>query len=572
MIDFLTLKKNLKKDFSQFKKIKIALLGDTSTNFINQALKGYGYEVQKDFEIYEADYNQVERQIFDPTSELYKFAPEFVIIYNSSAKLQSKFYKLSAFEKKSFTVDTINHIQKLYDNLTSKLKCKLIFFNYREINDNIFGNYASKVEISYPYQLRKINFELMNLSQRSKNLFILDLLGLQSHVGNKGLFDAISYVNADIVFHIDFLPVVVKNITDIILAINGTIKKCLILDLDNTLWGGIIGDDGIENIQIGNFKIGKAFTDFQLWIKQLKERGIILAVCSKNEEQIAREPFENHPDMVLSINDFAIFVANWNSKVDNIKYIQEVLNIGFDSMVFFDDSPFERNVIRQHLPEVTVPELPKDPALYLSYLQTLNLFETASFAEEDEIRTKQYQEETKRAIALKSFTSEEDFLKKLGMGTNMRPFEKFDYPRIAQLTQRSNQFNLRTVRYTEEDIKQLAESPEYFTLAFNLSDKFGDYGLISVAILKKELNSLFIDTWIMSCRVLKRGMENLILNKIVSIANENDAEQIIGEYLPTQKNGIVKNLFNDLGFLEKDNKWILEAKNYLPKKHFINFS
>ncbi|MBA4250704.1 MAG: hypothetical protein C0425_04610 [Chlorobiaceae bacterium] len=572
MIDFLTLKKNLKKDFSQFKKIKIALLGDTSTNFINQALKGYGYEVQKDFEIYEADYNQVERQIFDPTSELYKFAPEFVIIYNSSAKLQKQFYTLSAAEKKNFADKTIENIQDLYNNLTSKLKCKLIFFNYREINDNIFGNYASKVEISYPYQLRKINFELMNLSQRSKNLFILDLLGLQSHVGNKGLFDAISYVNADIVFHIDFLPVVVKNITDIILAINGTIKKCLILDLDNTLWGGIIGDDGIENIQIGNFKIGKAFTDFQLWIKQLKERGIILAVCSKNEEQIAREPFENHPDMVLSINDFAIFVANWNSKVDNIKYIQEVLNIGFDSMVFFDDSPFERNVIRQHLPEVTVPELPKDPALYLSYLQTLNLFETASFAEEDEIRTKQYQEETKRAIELKSFTSEEDFLKKLGMGTNMRPFEKFDYPRIAQLTQRSNQFNLRTVRYTEEDIKQLAESPEYFTLAFNLSDKFGDYGLISVAILKKELNSLFIDTWIMSCRVLKRGMENLILNKIVSIANENDAEQIIGEYLPTQKNGIVKNLYNDLGFLEKDNKWILETKNYLPKKHFINFS
>ncbi len=307
---------------------------------------------------------------------------------------------------------------------------------------------------------------------------------------------------------------------DIINATIGRFKKCLILDLDNTLWGGIIGDDGIEKIQLGDYKIGKAFVELQSFIKCLKERGIILAVCSKNTESIAKEAFEKHPDMVLRLNDIALFVANWENKVDNIKYIKDVFDVGFDSMVFLDDNPFERSMVKAHIPEITVPDLPEDPSLFLNYLRRENLFETSSFSEADEDRTKQYQIEADRKSYKKSFANEEDFLKGLGMECAIASFTPFAIPRIAQLTQRSNQFNLRTILYSEDDIQRISLSENYFTLSFNLKDKFSDYGLISAIIMEKRENnrSLFIDTWIMSCRVLKRNVEKFVLNEIVRIA------------------------------------------------------
>lgn len=582
-MDFITLKKNLQKDFSAFPKIKVALLGDSATQFLVQALKGFGYEVKTNFDIYEADYNQIDLQIFDPNSNLYQFNPDYIIIFQSHKKLQNNFYKLASKEKIDFAKSIINQIENYYITISSKLmeihphgKSKIIYFNFPESNDSVFGNYANKNEVSFLYQIRKINFELMIISQRYKNFFINDINSIQNRIGEEKLFDTKNYINADLIFQLDALPLIAKNITDIIFAISGNIKKCIILDLDNTLWGGIIGDDGIENIQIGNFGIGKAFSEFQLWLKQLMLRGILLVVNSKNQENIAKEPFEKHPEMILHLDDFAMFVANWNTKVENIKYIQSVLNINYDSMVFIDDSKFEREFVKNNFPQISVPDLPEDPADYLFYLQSLNLFETASFVEEDEFRTVLYHLEAKRTEAQKSFTSEDDFLSDLTMTSIVQSFTKFNYPRIAQLTQRSNQFNLRTIRYTEEDIKRIAESDEFKTFSFNLKDKFGDYGLIGIIILKKEFasdkRSLFIDTFIMSCRVLKRTMENFIINELVSYARENNFEKIIGEYIPTKKNEIVKNLYKELGFKYKKGLWILNVKDYESRKCFIQKS
>jgi FkbH-like protein len=340
--------------------------------------------------------------------------------------------------------------------------------------------------------------------------------------------------------------------------------------LDNTTWGGIIGDDGLENIQIGSLGIGKAFSEFQYWIKKLKNRGIIVAVCSKNTESIAKEPFEKHPDMVLHLEDISVFIANWENKADNIRQIQSILNIGFDSMVFLDDNPFERNMVRENIPEICVPELPEDPADYLEYLYTLNLFETVSFSNEDTERTKLYQVEAQRVIVRQKFTNEDDFLKSLNMSSLVEPFNKFNTPRVAQLSQRSNQFNLRTVRYAEADIERLAISKGYFTFAFTLEDKFGDNGLICVIILQEEnKQTLFIDTWFMSCRVLKRTMENFVLNTIAGFAKEKGYTSLKGEYIPTAKNEMVKDHYLNLGFIEEDNYWILSLNNYLEKKNFI---
>jgi FkbH-like protein len=275
--------------------------------------------------------------------------------------------------------------------------------------------------------------------------------------------------------------------------------------------------------------------------------------------------------MVLHLEDIAVFMANWENKVDNIRQVQSILNIGFDSMVFLDDNPFERNMVRENIPQLTVPELPEDPADYLEYLYTLNLFETISFSNVDAERTKQYQVEAERTVLQKSFANEDEFLQSLNMLSLVEPFNKFNTPRVAQLSQRSNQFNLRTVRYTEADIESLGRSAEHHTFSFTLADKFGDNGLICVIILKQEdAATLFIDTWFMSCRVLKRGMENFTLNTLVAAAKEKGFKHLKAEYIPTAKNEMVKDHYEKLGFYNKDGFWYLDVDSYENKKSYIS--
>ena len=420
------------------------------------------------------------------------------------------------------------------------------------------------------FQLRKLNYELMVYASENAGLYLCDISSIQNQVGKANLFHTSVYINTEMVLSIDVLPKVASKTVDLISAIHGKIKKCVILDLDNTTWGGIIGDDGLENIQIGNLGIGKAFSEFQYWVKKLKNRGVIVAVCSKNTEAVAIEPFKNHPDMVLQLEDIAVFMANWENKADNIRQIQRVLNIGFDSMVFLDDNPFERNIVRENIPGICVPELPEDPADYLEYLYSLNLFETISFSYEDTERTKLYQIEAQRNSIQQKFTNEDDFLKSMNMLSLVEPFNKFNTPRVAQLSQRSNQFNLRTVRYTDADIEALAVSENHFTFAFTLEDKFGDNGLICVVILQKENGqTVFINTWLMSCRVLKRGMENFVLNTIATFAKEKGFILLKGEYLPTAKNEMVKDHYFNLGFEKNNDHWELPLVNYEQKKCFI---
>jgi FkbH-like protein len=571
MKTFSQLKKNLKKDFSALRTIKVALLGDTATQFLCQAIRGEGFDCGLNIDVFDADFAQIERQLFDISSEIYEFQPDIVIIFKSSHKLLGGYNKTPGEELEHFADTQIAHINDLYTAIHTRLQAKCIYYNYPEINDSVFGNFANKSESAFLFQLRKLNFKLMEYAQKNSNFHICDLSSLQNHIGKGNLFPSSIYVNTEMVLSIDALPLVASSTLTIICALYGNFKKCLILDLDNTLWGGVIGDDGIENIQIGSLGIGKAFSEFQYWIKKLKNRGIILAVCSKNTESVATEPFEKHPDMVLHLDDISVFVANWDNKVDNIRHIQNILNIGFDSMVFLDDNPFERNMVRENIPAISVPELPEDPAEYLEYLYPLNLFETVSYSSEDLTRTKQYQLEAQRRITQKSFTSEDDFLKSLHMLSLVEPFNKFNTPRVAQLSQRSNQYNLRTTRYTEADIEKIAQSEKHASFTFTLEDKFGENGLICVIILIREnTKTLFIDSWFMSCRVLKRGMEHFVLNAIVQYAREHGFDYLKGEYLPTAKNEMVKNHFLNLGFEEQQGFWILNTVAYKNRACHIN--
>lgn len=572
MIDFKQIKKLLKQENSSLPEIKVSLLGDTATQFLATSIKGIGVERGYNINLFEAEYNQVERQVLDPTSDLHQFEARYTVVFQSTHKLLEA-YSLVTVNGEGLTVnglfeERLNFVRTLCETIDGKI----IYFNYPEIDDTVFGQYANRTELSFTWQIRQLNCELMRLTQEYPNLYICDIAALQNQFGREWMFDSSVYVSTEMILSLDALPYVGGRVMDIICAIEGKFKKCLILDLDNTVWGGVVGDDGWENIQVGHgLGIGKAFTEFQEWVKKLKNRGIIIAVCSKNDEDKAKEPFEKNPEMVLRLDDIAVFVANRENKADNIRTIQQILNIGFDSMVFLDDNPVERAIVRENVPGICVPELPEDPGDYLEYLYSLNLFETASYSSGDKDRTIQYQTEAKRVQAAQKFTNEADFLKSLNMVSVVEGFTSFNTPRVAQLSQRSNQFNLRTVRYTDGEIAALGASDNHACFSFTLEDKFGDNGLICVIIMEKsDEKTLFIDTWFMSCRVLKRGMENFTLNTIVAWAKEHGFERIIGEYIPTLKNGMVKDLYSNLGFSPiTENTYELDVNAYEPRECYI---
>ena len=570
MKTFNELKQNAKKDFSKFSKVKVALLGDSSTQFLVHALRGAGYEYCLNLEIWEADYNQIETNVFDQESELYRFCPEVVIIFHSSAMLLRKFNQKRPESYPLFADDHMENLQQLFARLIGTLNAKIIYYNFNEINDAVFGNFGNKSSSSFLFQLRKINYEIMQFSALNGQFFVCDLSTIQNDAGRRSFFHPSIYIQTDMVLSLDVLPAVAYRTNDLISAMQGVVKKCIVLDLDNTIWGGIIGDDGIENIQIGSLGIGKAFTEFQYWVKKLKNRGVIVCVCSKNTEDVAKEPFLKHPDMVLRLDDISVFVANWENKVDNLHYIQQVLNIGFDSMVFLDDNPFERTMVREQIAGITVPELPEDPANYLEILYNLNLFETISFSEEDTKRTDLYKSDAERKMLKEHFGNEQEYLKSMGMTSKVEPFNKFNIPRVAQLSQRSNQFNLRTMRYTEGDIVALSNSEKHFSFTFTLDDRFGSNGLVCVVLLMKEdADTVFIDSLFMSCRVLKRTMENFVLNILVSAMKDKGFRYFKGEYIATHKNVLVQNLYQGLGFIEKMGYWYLSVNDYVQKETYI---
>ena len=568
MHDFKQIKRLLKQDNTNLPEVKVALLGDTATQFLATAIKGVGVERGYNINLFEAEYNQVERQVLDPTSDLHAFGAKYTVVFQSTHKLLETYSLKDANDWSKLCEKRIQFIRTLCETIEGKI----IYFNYPEIDDTVFGQFANRTEMSFTWQIRQLNCELMRLTQEYPNLYICDIAALQNQFGREWMFDSSVYVSTEMVLSLDALPYVGSRVMDIICAIEGKFKKCLILDLDNTVWGGVVGDDGWENIQVGHgLGIGKAYTEFQEWVKKLKNRGIIIAVCSKNDEDKAKEPFEKNPEMVLRLDDIAVFVANWENKADNIRTIQQILNIGFDSMVFLDDNPFERNMVRENVPGVCVPELPEDPGDYLEYLYSLNLFETASYSAGDKDRTKQYQTEAKRVQAAQKFTNEADFLKSLNMVSVVEGFTPFNTPRVAQLSQRSNQFNLRTVRYTDGEIAALGASDKHVCMSFTLEDKFGDNGLICVIIMeKRDAKTLFVDTWFMSCRVLKRGMENFTLNTMVEYAKAQGFERIVGEYIPTLKNGMVKEHYPNLGFKAiGENLYELDVKAYQPRECYI---
>ena len=567
------------KTYSELKKLcrgpaqglpshRMALLGDCATQHLAVMLRGAARARGVELELWEADYDQLQAQILDDGSEMYAHNPGTVLLFLCAEKLYDRFVSCPVERRADFARQECARITGWWDRIAAVCPAQILQYNFVELDDRVFGDYAAKNEAAFITQLRQLNELVRQAAAARKQVALLDLQRVQNLMGRRAFYDAALYYVAKMPIALQALPEVAELAVDRVCVTMGRVKKCAVLDLDNTLWGGVIGDDGINGIQLGELGQGRAFTDLQRWLLELRRRGVLLAVCSKNEKEAAMEPFLHHPEMVLRMEDIALFVANWEDKASNIRYIQKTLNIGMDSLVFIDDNPFERQAVRALLPEVCVPELPEDPAHYLEYLRGLDLFSTASYSESDAVRTQQYREESSRAEAQQQFGSYEEYLESLEMQAAAAPFDGFHIPRIAQLTQRSNQFNLRTVRYTEDAAAAAAADPDTITQYFTLEDKFGDYGLVGVVILRKTgPEEAFVDTWLMSCRVLRRGMEELIADRIVALAKQAGCKRVVGEYLPTAKNKMVSELYPRMGFEPVgENRWQAAVDTYTPHK------
>lgn len=398
---------------------------------------------------------------------------------------------------------------------------------------------------------------------------LFDAASLASNCGYSVWHDRALWFMAKAPFSQDVVPLYAQRLAALLAAAKGKAKKVLILDLDNTLWGGVIGDDGVNGIRIGQGSAaGEAFLDIQRTALALKARGIVLAVCSKNTDEVARKPFQEHPDMLLKLEDFAVFTANWEDKASNISHMAKTLELGLDSFVFLDDNPAERELVRRTLPKVTVPEVGDDPATYPLAIIEPGFFEALAFSEEDRARAKMYQENAKRAQQMEQIGDFGAYLNSLNMAMTVGPVSDASRERVVQLINKSNQFNLTTRRYTVPEMLQLEQDSSAFTLQVRLTDSFGDNGIIAVVLCLTESRDWVIDTWLMSCRVLKRRVEEQMLQYLVEQAAQRGIERLIGIFKPTERNGIVVDHYKNLGFTrdstspEEEQRWVLSIATY----------
>lgn len=561
---FTELIKSAKKAKEHSLKVNVFLLGDSSLQFLKQAIVGYGQFYAINIEIEESEFDSIDLSITEFMNNEDFQSPDLICIIENSYTLWLKFSSLSQEQKISFANDYLDKLQEQISLLQSKTNTQLLISNFIEFDDSVWGSYANKTEQSFLYQLRKINWGLLNLSVKTMSLNVLDMSSIAQQMGLHLLYDYRLFETASMIFSIDSLPLISGRIVDQILTHHGHLKKCIVLDLDNTLWNGVISEDGLSEIGLGDYNQGKSFFALQKWLKLLKNRGVILAVCSKNDVENAEMPFKNHPNSILKLDDFTVFIANWESKVDNIKEIQKRLNIAFSSMIFIDDNPFEREIVKEFIPDITVPQIPDNPEERLPYLMSLNLFETNSFTSEDVERDELYKVEAQRSQNISQFTDTREYLKSLLMVAKIEGLNEFNIPRFSQLSIRSNQFNLRTLRYQPSDLVAIQRDSNRIVYSVSLKDQYGNYGLVSGVVIEidKFKKSAFIESWFMSCRVLKRGLEQFVMNALLVQLHQMGIVEVFGEIIQNEKNKLIYQFYQDFGFEKLDNQWRLMVHQY----------
>lgn len=529
--------------------LRLGVLGGPTTIQLVQLIRTFltGHNVA--FKTYEAEYGLFRQEILTADSGLDIFKPQIVFLATGTNDiLRMPSVNMSIAEVRQMVKEEAEDWIKLWEIIHEKWDANVIHNMFEVVPWSAMGHYAVRHRASKEYYIEQLNEILRN--EAPPYVTFHDIRTLITISGAGEWLDPRFYLEAKLPCGPECLVTYAHSVTSLILGMIGKSKKVLVLDLDNTLWGGTIGDVGIEGIRLGQGSgEGEAYLYFQKYVKELKERGIILSVCSKNYENIAKEPFEKRKDMVLKLSDISCFIANWKNKAENLREISRQLELGLDTFVFVDDNPIERALVRRFVPEVSVPDIPDDPAGYIQALFKYRYFEMVSYTSEDASRASYYTQNIQRKKLAEKVQDLDVFLASLDMQARVEPVNNSNIERVTQLINKSNQFNLTTRRRTLSEIEEIVRQTEWKTLTISLNDKLGDNGLISVIFLHKENNEVFvIDTWLMSCRVLQRGVEQFALNEIVKLARQNCYTKLQGVYIPTDKNKMVCDHFTKLGF------------------------
>jgi FkbH-like protein len=543
--------------------VRLALLGSATTSHLIPAIRVAGLRRGLAMEVYEAPYGMYRHELTDPESGLHSFRPDVLLLALDSRHLAAA---------EGATPDAaLDLMRSCWKQAREAFHCQVLQQTLLPVFPDLVGNNESRLPHSPAAVVARINEMLRPASEAAG----IDLLALDRFAALEGLqawHDPAIWHRSKHEVHPLAAQLYGDQVARLIAAGRGGSAKCLVLDLDNTLWGGVIGDDGLEGIELGQGSgAGEAFAEFQRYARQLAARGVILAVCSKNDEQHALAPFQKHPEMVLTREDIACFVANWSDKATNLRHIAKTLNIGLDALVFVDDNPVERALVRRELPMVAVPEMPEDPALYVRSVASAGYFEGLRVTDEDRVRSEAYRANAERERLKETVTDMASYLDSLRMVLTVQPFNRVSLARVTQLINKTNQFNLTTERLSEAEVTARMNDPRVVTLHARLVDRFGDNGIIAVLIARITGADATIETWLMSCRVLGRRVEEACLNALAESCAALGAERLIGVYKPTEKNAMVREMYRGLGFkmVESDEEgvthWQMPLREFTPR-------
>jgi|TARA_B110000014_G_C20118386_1_gene591551 FkbH-like protein len=555
------------------KKIRVAVLGSFTLNGFDETIRVKCYEKNIECKTYVGDYNQYNQDILNNDSKFYQFNPEITFLILDVRHVIGELffvpYSLTSLEKEEFVNQKIKEITNLINTIINNSQSHLILTELQIPTYSPYGINEKNEEFGLKQMIQKINDGIRNETRDEQLVSILDFNEFIQRYGETNVFSYKQFFSGDMKIAIEFIPKFVDELMRFIIAISGMAKKCIVLDLDNTLWGGVVGEDGFDNIKLGEEPVGRSYVEFQKRLLGLNQRGIILAINSKNNFDDAIRVIKDHPNMVLKEENFSCMKINWKDKVSNLHEISKELNIGLDSLVFFDDDPVNREFVKEQLKEVLVVDLPTDSSEYPQILTEMNVFESGKITEEDVKRREIYSEQQKRIKFESDIGNFDEFLKQMNIQVEIKKADSFSIPRISQLTLKTNQFNLTTKRYQENEISSLANNKDRIVECAKVSDKFGDNGITGVYIVEKNDNEWIIDSFLLSCRIIGRGVENVMINQLIERAKKEDVKRIKGKFISTHKNKPAENFYKEFGFIEEGDFWVFNTDNTMKKIEHI---
>ena len=555
------------------KKAQIAILGSFTFNGFEETIRVKCSQKKIESKTYVADYNQYNQEILKNDSKFYKFKPDITFLILDTRHILGEIfftpYSLSDEDRLKFIKEKVDEICNLIRTIITNSKSHIIFSELQIPTYSPYGINEKAEKVGLKQIVQKINDGIKYEVEKEQLVSIFDFNEFIQRYGENNVFNYKQFFSGDMKISIEYIPKYIDELMKFVIAILGISKKCIVVDLDNTLWGGIIGEDGFDKIKLGDEPVGRGYVEFQKRLLALNQRGIILAINSRNNYEDAIKVIKDHPNMILKEKNFSCVKINWNDKVSNLREIAKELNIGLDSLVFFDDDPINREFVKEQLKEVLVVELPTDSSQYAQILTQMNVFEVQKITEEDLKRREMYSAQQKRNEFETKVGDFDEFLKQMKIEVEIQKADNFSIPRISQLTLKTNQFNLTTRRYQEDEISTFAKNEKKIVECAKVKDKFGDNGITGVYIIEKADDEWIIDSFLLSCRIIGRGVENVMINQLVDRAKKENIKRIKGKFIPTQKNKPAENFYKEIGFSKEGDYWVFNTEDSLKKIEHI---